>query len=130
MLMHIVEEFDKVKHIGFDKERCGIVLRRTHALPCACELARCALSIIPLNRVHVMWTRLSFSDISSSESSSKLSIEQKFDIILDRFKEFDIGGKVTIKSKLREIAFLGMTSICSPLDKVKIKGSQKSAKSV
>jgi len=46
--------------------KCGCVLRYTHGLPCACELARYAFGVILLNEVHVMWTRLSFSNLSSS----------------------------------------------------------------
>ena len=65
--------------------------------------------MIPLHEVHVMWTRLSFSDISSGQSSSELSYEQEFDVIAKRFKEVDIGGKLTIKNKLREIAYPDMT---------------------
>jgi len=37
-LMHIAKEFDRVKLIGFDKERCQCVLRRTHGLQCACDV--------------------------------------------------------------------------------------------
>ena len=61
-----------------------------------------SLDVLMVYNVHVMWTRLSFSDISSYE----LLIQQQIDVILDRFKEVDIGDKVTIKSKLRESAYL------------------------
>ena len=37
-LVHIAEEFNKVNFVGFDKKKCGCVLRYTHGLPCACEL--------------------------------------------------------------------------------------------
>jgi len=63
-LIHIVEEFNRVNVVGFDSECCGCVLRWTHELPCACELARYVMGVIPLNEVHVMWTRLSFLDLS------------------------------------------------------------------
>jgi len=66
-LMHITEEFERVRHVGFDSEHCGCVLRATHGFPCACELVRYGMGIIPLNEVHVMWTRLSFSEILSSD---------------------------------------------------------------
>jgi len=125
MLVHIVEEFNKVKFVGFDKKKCGCVLRYTHDLPCACELARYVVGVIPLNQVHVMWTRLSFSDLSSSKSSSELSIKQEWEVISKRFDELDIGGKITMKGKLAEIAYSTMTSLCPPLEKVKTKGSQK-----
>jgi len=60
-LMHITEEFDRVNHVSFDSERCGCVLRQTHDLPCACELGRYVMGIIPLNEVNVVWTRLRFT---------------------------------------------------------------------
>jgi len=120
-LVHIAEEFNKVNFIGFDNKKCGRVLRYTHGLPRACELARYDVGVIPLNVVHVMWTRLSFSDLSSSE----LSIKQEWEVISKCFDELDIGGKITIKGKLAEIAYPTMTSLCPPLEKVKTKGSQK-----
>ncbi|XP_068487107.1 uncharacterized protein [Phaseolus vulgaris] len=125
-LILIAEEFDRVNDVGFDSECCGCVLRRTHRLPCACQLARYAMGVIPLNEVHVMWTRLSFSDLSECDSSSELSIQQEWDVILSRFKQVDMCGKVTIKNKLREIAYPDMTTLCAPLNVVKTKGSQKS----
>jgi len=125
-LMHIAEDFNKVKVIGFDKKKCGCVLRHTHGLPCACELARYSVSVIPLSEVHMVWTRLSFSDLSLSQSSSELFIQQNWDVIFKCFEEVDIGGKITIKDKLREIAYLDMTSLCPPLETVKTNESQKS----
>ncbi|XP_068492246.1 uncharacterized protein [Phaseolus vulgaris] len=125
-LILIAEEFDQVHDVGFDSECCGCVLRRTHRLPCACQLAKYAMGVIPLNEVHVMWTRLSFSDLSECDSSSELSIQQEWDVILSRFKQVDMCGKVTIKNKLREIAYPDMTILCAPLNVVKTKGSQKS----
>jgi len=125
-LVHIAEEFNKVQFFGFDKKKRGCVLRKTHGLPCACELARYAFGVIPLNEVHVMWTRLSFSDLSSSQSSSQLSIKQEWHVISKRFEELDIGGKMTLKGKLAEIAYPNMTSLCPPMENVKTKGSQKS----
>ena len=124
-LVHIAKEFNKVNFVGFDKKKYGCVLRYTHSLPCACELARYVVGVIPLNQVHVMWTRLSFSDLSSSKSSSELSIKQEWEVISKRFDELDIGGKITMKGKLAEIAYSTMTSLCPPLEKVKTKGSQK-----
>ena len=111
-LILIAEEFDWVNDVGFDSERCGCVLRQTHGLPCACQLAMYVMGIIPLNEVHVMWTRLSFSGLSECDSSCRLSIQQEWDVILSRFDEVDICGKVTIKNKLREIAYPDMTTLC------------------
>jgi len=85
------------------------------------ELARYDLGNISLNAVHVMWTKLSFFDMSSCNSFSKLSIQQEFDVILNHLKEIDIVGKVTIKNKLHEIAYPDMTSMDTPMNKVKTK---------
>jgi len=123
-LAWIAEEVQRVKHVGFNSEHCGCVLRSTHGLPCVCALARYQFGVIPLNEVHVMWTRLSFSDISSGHSFSELSCQQELDVITNRFKEVDIGGKLTIKNKLREITYPDMTSMCPTRKKVKTKGSQ------
>jgi len=62
-LAQIAEEVQRVKHVGFDSEHYSYVLRSIHGLPCACALARYQFSVIPLNEIHVMWTRLSFSNI-------------------------------------------------------------------
>jgi len=46
-LVHIAKELNKVKFVGFDKKKCGCVLRYTHGLPCACEHARYDVGVIP-----------------------------------------------------------------------------------
>ncbi|XP_040873475.1 uncharacterized protein [Glycine max] len=45
--------------------------------------------------------------------------------ISKRFKDLDVCGKVTLKSKLREIAYPNLNSMCPPLEKVNTKGAQK-----
>ena len=58
----------------------------------------------------MIWTRLSFADLSCDESENELSIQQEFDVILNRFKEVDISGKVQIKKKLCQITYPDKTS--------------------
>jgi len=70
-LQHITDEMDRIECVGLDKARCGCTLRSTHGLPCACELASFGVGCIPLQSLHVMWTRLNFLDISSDESSTE-----------------------------------------------------------
>jgi len=72
-----------------------------------------------------MWTRLIFLDSSKCDSSSELPIQQEWDVIIFRFKQVDICGKVTIKNKLREIAYLNMTTICAPLNAIKTKDPKR-----
>ena len=45
--------------------------------------------------------------------------------ISKRFEEFDICGKVTLKSKLWETVYPYPSSMCAPLEKVKPKGAKK-----
>jgi len=89
----IADEVERVNHIGFESESCGCVWRATYGLPCACELARYVYGVIPLTVLHIMWTRLSFSNISSNESLPRLCINKEIDMVLNRFSEVDIAGK-------------------------------------
>jgi len=66
--------------------------------------------------------------MSSCELLFKFSIQIEFDVILNHFKQVDITGAMTIKTKVHEIAYPNMTSICSQVDKVKTKVSQKKKK--
>jgi len=45
-------------------------------------------------------------------------------MVVNRFSEVDIAGKVTIKQKLLEIVCPAMTLMIPPMQKVKIKGAQ------
>ena len=45
--------------------------------------------------------------------------------ISKRFEELDVCGKVTIESKLWEIAYPDLNSMCAPPKMVKTKGAQK-----
>ncbi|XP_027926093.1 uncharacterized protein LOC114183319 [Vigna unguiculata] len=76
-----------------------------------------------------MWTRLSFSNVSSSQSEGQLSIQREVDLLLNLFKEVDIAEKVTIKHKLLDIVCPSMTSMLLPPSKVKTKGAAKSHRS-
>jgi len=75
--------------------------------------------------VYFIWTRLSFLDISSGDTSTELSIQQEWIVIMNRFNEVDIASKVNIKAKLREIAYPNKTSLCPQSEKVETKGAQK-----
>ena len=52
-LNQIVVEFDNVSYVGISNCRCGCVMRTTHGLPCACELARYVVGSIPLDVIHM-----------------------------------------------------------------------------
>ena len=81
--------------------------------------------MIPLGELHIMWSRLSFSDLLSAESIPEFGIQQEINLLINRYKEVDITGKVTIKHKLREIVCPEQTSMIALMHKVKTKGAQK-----
>ncbi|KAH1258627.1 hypothetical protein GmHk_03G008301 [Glycine max] len=101
-LNQIVVEFERVHYVGKNISRCGCVMRTTHSLPCACELSKYILGIIPLETIHMFWQRLSFSNQGLSEP--QVTITEEIKTISKQFEELDVCGKITLKSKLREIA--------------------------
>ncbi|XP_004506468.1 uncharacterized protein [Cicer arietinum] len=127
---HIAAEFDRVKYVGIDKSECRCTIRRTHGLPCACEIARYSMipRSIPLDVIHVWWTKLTFHDDGSGKPS-ELSVKHEIEVIVKKFDELDVPEKIALKSKLREIVYQSTTSMCPPVDKVKTKGAPKKGKS-
>ncbi|KAL5153710.1 hypothetical protein HKD37_19G053209 [Glycine soja] len=93
------------------------------SLPCACELSKYVVDCIPLDSFHMFWRRLSFSDQRLSEP--EVSIKEEMETISKRFEELDICGKFTLKSKVREIAYLDQNLMCPPPAKVNTKGALK-----
>ena len=122
-LNQIVVEFDNVSYVGISNCRCGCVMRTTHGLPCACELARYVVGSIPLGVIHMFWQKLSFSYQGLFEP--KVSITEEMETISKRFEELDVCGKATVKSKFWKIAYPDLNSMCAPPEKVKTKGTQK-----
>ena len=109
--------------VGIDRSRCGCIMRTTYSLSCACKLARYDVGSIPLDTVHMFWQRLRFSDQGLSEP--EVCITQEMEAIFKRYKDLDICCKVALRSKLQELAYLDLTSMCAPFEKVKTKGAQK-----
>ena len=101
-LNQIAAEFERVHHAGKNPSRCGCVMRTTHSLPFACELSKYVVTTIPLDTIHMFWRRLSFSDQGLYEPQVTITEEMK--TISKQFEELDVCGKVSLKSKLREIA--------------------------
>ena len=110
VLNQIAPEFERVNYVGIDSSRCGCIMRTTHDLPCAYELARYVVGSIPLDTIHMFWKRPSFSDLGLFEL--EVTITEEMEAISKQFEELDVCGKVTLKSKLWEIAYLYLNSIC------------------
>ena len=54
-----------------------------------------------------------------------MTITEEMEIISKHFEQLDFCGKVHLKSKLQEIAYPDMNSMCPPPEKVKTKGAPK-----
>ena len=115
--------FEQVNYTGIANSCCGYIMRTNHGLPCAYELSRYVVGSIPLDTVHMFWRRLRFSNQGLSES--KVCITEEMKAISKRFEELHVCGKVTLKSKLWEILYLDLNSMCASPEKVKTKGAQK-----
>ena len=98
-LNHIAIEFECVNYVGKNSYCYGCIMRTTHGLLCACELARYVVGTIPLDIIHMFWRRLIFSDQGLSQP--KVSITEEIETISKQFEELDVCGKVTLKGKLR-----------------------------
>ena len=78
-LSKIATNFKCVHYVGKNPSRCVYIMRTNHSLPCACEVAKYVVDIIPLDTIYMFWQRLSFIDQSLSES--KVSITEEMKII-------------------------------------------------
>ncbi|KAH1225249.1 hypothetical protein GmHk_11G032197 [Glycine max] len=122
-LNEIAAKVERLRYLGNDPSSCGCVMRSTLGLPCACELSRYTAGSILVDSVHMFWRRLCFSDQGLCEA--EVSIKEEIETISKRFEELDVCGKLTLKSKLRDIAYPNHNSMCHPPSKVNTKGAPK-----
>jgi hypothetical protein len=54
------------------------------------------------------------SKATSCKSSSEEDLVHEWNILINRFQELDIVGKITLKSKVRELVFPDTNSPCQP----------------
>ncbi|XP_073224785.1 protein FAR-RED IMPAIRED RESPONSE 1-like [Cicer arietinum] len=90
---HIAAEYDRVKYVGIDQTECRCTIRTTHGQPCACEIARYSMipRSIPLDDIHVWWSKLTFH-VDASSKPSELSVKHEIDVIVKKFEELDVPG--------------------------------------
>ena len=69
------------------------------------------------------WQRLSFSDQGLCET--QVTIIEEMETISKCFEQLDVCGKVHLKSKLREIVYPDMNSMCPPRKKGEDQGCSK-----
>ncbi|KAH1265139.1 Protein FAR1-RELATED SEQUENCE 2 [Glycine max] len=122
-LNQIAAELERVDYADKNPSSCGCVVRTTLSLPCACELSKYVGGCIPLDSIHMFWSRLSFSDQGLSEP--EVGIKDVMETIYQKFEELDVCGKFTLITKLWEIAHPDQNSMCPPPAKVNTKGAPK-----
>ena len=54
-----------------------------------------------------------------------MTITEEMETISKRFEKLNVCGKLHLKTKLQEIAYLDLNSMCAPPEKVKTKGAPK-----
>ncbi|KAH1241766.1 hypothetical protein GmHk_07G019265 [Glycine max] len=105
ILNHIAAEFERVHYASKNLSSYGCFMRTTHGLPCAYKLSK-----------YVLDQRL---------CEAQVVIKEEMETICKRFEELDVYGKVTLKSKLQEIAYHDQNSMYPPPSKVNTKGAPK-----
>ncbi|KAH1257303.1 hypothetical protein GmHk_03G007307 [Glycine max] len=72
---------------------------------------------------NIVWALERFRDQELCEA--EVSIKEEIETISKRFEKLDVSSKVTLKSKLQEIAYPDQNSMCPPSSKVNTKGAPK-----
>ncbi|XP_028102309.1 PKS-NRPS hybrid synthetase CHGG_01239-like [Camellia sinensis] len=115
-LEYVLAESKRANSVGIDVTTCGCVLRRTHGLPCAHEIADYTRQgrPIPLSSIHVHWMRLTICVHNPKEQKLELTCIPELELILKRFEESDIATQLDMLKKLREIANPASTFLIEP----------------
>ncbi|XP_052300876.1 PKS-NRPS hybrid synthetase cheA-like [Citrus sinensis] len=120
-------ESKRADYIGLDPLACGCVVRRTHGIPCAHEIARYKREgrPIPLSSIHLHWKKLDLLPTTKAETTD-LSCSTEMEMILKRFNNNDYTGKLQILKKLKELANPASTYLIEPEAKARTRGRPSS----
>ncbi|KAI5387086.1 hypothetical protein KIW84_073298 [Lathyrus oleraceus] len=128
-LRRIAEELLRVDYVGTNRQICGCTLRTSYGLPCACELGRYRVGgiLIPIDAVHVHWRKLTMEvELEIGEDDgSEVDMTAAMDELWRRFRSLDVIGKRALRSRVCELAYPTMTTLCPPPEKIKTKGGVK-----
>ena len=116
-LEKILAKTKQASSVGIDQDACGCVIRHTHGLPCAHEIAEhiSAGRPIPLYCIRMHWRKLYLlSKASANNLSHELDCMLEIDLIVEQFRGYDSSKKLLILNKLRELAKPKTTSLIKP----------------
>ncbi|XP_028107346.1 uncharacterized protein LOC114306324 [Camellia sinensis] len=109
-LEYLLVESKRANSIGIDVEACGCVLRHTHGLPCAHEIADYIRQDrhIPLATIHSQWRQLHIS-ICKKEEETEVTCHAEVELFVNKFNESDRTMRLELLKKLKEVVYLGST---------------------
>ncbi|XP_028108653.1 uncharacterized protein LOC114307442 [Camellia sinensis] len=109
-LEYLLVESKRANSICIDVEAYGCVLRHTHGLPCAHEIADYIKQDrpIPLATIHSQWRQLHIS-ICKKEEEMEVSYHAEVELFVNKFNESDRTTRLELLKKLKEIVYPGNT---------------------
>ncbi|XP_028060852.1 uncharacterized protein LOC114264436 [Camellia sinensis] len=121
-LEYLLVESKRANSIGIDVEACGCVLRHTHGLPCAHEIADYIRQDrpIPLATIHSQWRQLHIS-ICKKEEETEVTCHAEVELFVNKFNESDRTMRLELLKKLKEIVYPGSTFLVEPEVKPKTR---------
>ncbi|XP_028102684.1 uncharacterized protein LOC114301927 [Camellia sinensis] len=121
-LEYLLVESKRANSIGIDVEACGCVLRHTHGLPCAHEIADYIRQDrpIPLATIHSQWRQLQIS-ICKKEEETEVTCHAEVELFVNKFNESDRTMRLELLKKLKEIVYPGSTFLVEPEVKPKTR---------
>ncbi|XP_057806170.1 PKS-NRPS hybrid synthetase cheA-like [Salvia miltiorrhiza] len=123
-LNEILDESKRANNVGVDITLCKCIIKSTHGLPCAHEIAECQRNLCPISisKIHPHWLKLNLEKSQPSCDLFEVSIDDEMKTIWSRFHASDEIGKLTLKRKLRDLGNPATTFLTPPLEKCKTKG--------
>ncbi|XP_028113459.1 PKS-NRPS hybrid synthetase CHGG_01239-like [Camellia sinensis] len=111
----ILVESKRLNSVGIDVVACGCILRRTHGLPCAHEIAEYFQQgrPIPLSCINPHWRKLDMLPVSAS-AFVKLDCKTETDFFIEKFQTINETQQVIILKKLRELISPDSTFLMEP----------------
>ncbi|XP_028108051.1 PKS-NRPS hybrid synthetase CHGG_01239-like [Camellia sinensis] len=121
-LEYLLVESKRANSIGINVEACGCVLRHTHGLSCAHEIADYIRQDrpIPLATIHSQWRQLHIS-ICKKEEETKVTCHAEVELFLNKFNESDKTMRLELLKKLKEIVYPESTFLVEPEVKPKTR---------
>ncbi|KAH1256387.1 hypothetical protein GmHk_03G006550 [Glycine max] len=122
-LNQITAEFENVHYAGKNPSRCECVMRTTHGPIFHVHVSYPNMFLVPYHLTQSICFGRGFLD--QGLSKPQVTITEEMETISKQFEKLDVCGKVTLKSKLWEIAYPDLNSMCHPPEEVNAKGAQK-----